>query len=97
MLDESWPGFFQEEILPVLPVEKLAPYFKEGVGRPTKDWSAILGVLLLQHVFDLTVDKGVTQFSYNIQWPYAFNVTEETDAAKYICAKTLWRMRQLTM
>lgn len=36
LLEESWAGLFKQEILCVLPVNKLGPYFNVGFGRPTK-------------------------------------------------------------
>jgi len=37
----------------------------------------------------------VQQFTFNIQWHYALNITEESDSAKYICPKTLWSCRDV--
>ena len=36
LLSESWAGLFREHILPELPVHKLARFFTEDFGRPTK-------------------------------------------------------------
>jgi hypothetical protein len=95
MLDESWAGLFQKQILLTLPVDSLASYFNKGMGRPTKELHTVLGVLVLQQTFDLTDMETVEQFAFNIQWHYALSIPEETDAAKYICPKTLWNMRMV--
>ena len=95
MLDRSWPGVFQKFILPELPVSKLSPFFSAGFGRPTKDLYTVLGVLVLKETHDLTDYEAVDQLSFNIQWHYALNITEESDSAKYICPKTLWNMRMI--
>jgi len=95
MLEESWSGLFQQEILPALPVDKIASHFDTFFGRPTKELHAVLGVLVLQQAFDLTDMETVEQFAFNIQWHYALNVPEESDTAKYICPKTLWNMRNI--
>jgi len=95
MLDESWAGLFQKEILPVLPVRAIMPHFDSSLGRPTKELYAVLGVQVLQQTFDLTDQETICQFAYNIQWHYALNVTEESDSAKYLSAKTLWNNRYL--
>ena len=55
----------------------------------------MLGVLLLQQAHDLTDEETVSQLAFNIQWRYALNLTEESDAAKYLRLKTLWTFRQL--
>ena len=95
MLDEDWPGLFREHLLDELPVEQIAPHFKEGVGRPTKELHTVLGMLLLQQTMDLNDQAAIEQLSFNIQWHYALNISEESDDAKYISEKTLYTMRQL--
>jgi hypothetical protein len=95
MLDRSWPGLFKEYILPELPVSELSPFFNSGFGRPTKDLSTVVGVLILQQTHDLTDQEAVDQLAFNIQWHYALNVFEESDSAKYMCPKTLWNMRTI--
>jgi hypothetical protein len=96
-LDRSWPGLFRNEILKELPVDKFVPFFRSDLGRPTKELYTVLGVLVLQETHDLTDEETVDQLSYNIQWHYALNITEESDSAKYISPKTLWTMRSLAV
>ncbi len=93
LLDESWAGLFQKEILCDLPVSKLARLFHKSFGRPTKELHTVLGVLILQQTHDLSDEETVNQLAFNIQWHYALNITEESDSAKYMCPKTLWSMR----
>jgi len=97
LLDQSWAGLFKEELLCELPVEKVASFFNDDFGRPTKELHTMLGVLILQQVHDLTDDETVNQLAFNIQWHYALNITEESDSAKYICPKTLWDMRSIVI
>lgn len=93
LLDQSWAGLFREELLCELPVNEFSSNFKEDFGRPTKELHTALGVLLIQQAQDMTDEESVEQLSFNIQWHYALNITEESDAAKYISTKTLWNMR----
>jgi hypothetical protein len=93
MLDQQWPGFFRDHILNLLPVDKLALAFPSEQGRPTKELYTVLGALALQQFHDLTDAQVVEQLSFNIQWHYALDISEESDQAKYICEKTLWSMR----
>ena len=95
LLEQSWAGLFQREILAELPVEKLSSCFTVGVGRPSKELHTVLGVLVLQQMHDLSDEETVNQLAFNIQWYYALNITEESDSAKYMCPKTLWTMRHL--
>lgn len=95
LLDNSWPGLFKNEILPELPVSQLFPFFRDDFGRPTKELYTVLGTLICQQAFDLTDNETCAQLAFNIQWHYAFNLPEESDAAKYMCPKTLWSMRKI--
>jgi len=97
LLDNSWAGLFKKELLCELPVSKVAPFFNDDFGRPTKELHTVLAALLLQQTHDLTDEETVNQLSFNIQWHYALNITEESDSAKYICPKTLWNMRSIVV
>lgn len=95
MLDESWSGIFRSKILPILPAEKLISKYRVDFGRPGKELYSSLGVLLLQQMHDLTDSETVEQFSFNIQWHYALNITNDSDASSYMCEKTLWNFRKV--
>ena len=95
MLDESWPGLFREHLLDEMPVDQIVPFFRKDFGRPSKELYTLLGVLLFQQTMDLNDMDTVEQLSFNIQWHYALNITEESDSAKYISEKTLWAWRQV--
>ena len=95
MLDEGWPGLFREHLLNELPVKKIIPFFREDFGRPGKELYTLLGVLFFQQTMDLNDIDTIEQLSFNIQWHYALNITEESDSAKYISEKTLWSWRQV--
>jgi hypothetical protein len=97
LLSESWAGLFRDHILAELPVHKLARFFTEDFGRPTKEQYAALGALILQQMHDLTDEETVSQFSFNLQWHYALDIPGESDESKYLSPKTLWRLRHLVM
>ena len=97
LLSESWAGLFREHILAELPVHKLAHFFTEDFGRPTKELYAAMGSLILQQMHDLTDAETVSQYSFNIQWHYALDIPGESDESKYLSPKTLWKLRHLVM
>jgi hypothetical protein len=97
LLDQSWAGLFKDEILCELPVSKLAPYFNDSFGRPTKELHTVLGVLVLQQSLDLDDQETINQLAFNILWHYALNISDESDSAKYFCPKTLWNMRNIAV
>ena len=97
LIDDSWAGIFQREILPDLPVNELFEYFSTSHGRPTKDLHTVIGVLIFQQAFDLTDQETVIQLASNIQWHYALNIFNPSDAAAYMSLKTLWNNRNLIL
>jgi hypothetical protein len=94
LLEKSWAGLFRQEILPELPVAQMALNFRADFGRPAKELHTVLGVLVLQQMHDLTDAETVNQLAFNQQWHYALDIPSESDAAKYMCPKTLWSMRR---
>ena len=97
LMEESWAGVFREHILRELPVHKIAPYFSEGSGRPTKELYAALGGLILQQMHDLTDEETVDELCFNIKWHYALDIPGESDESKYLSPKTLWALRHLVI
>jgi hypothetical protein len=97
LMEESWAGVFREHILRELPVHKIAPYFSEGSGRPTKELYAAMGGLILQQMHDLTDEETVDEFCFNIKWHYALDIPGESDESKYLSLKTLWTLRHLVI
>jgi hypothetical protein len=95
LLESSWAHLFREEILHKLPAEKLFPLYSDLTGRRTKELYAMLGLVLLQQMEDLTDEETVRQFAFNIMWQYALNVTDATDFSSYVSRRTLWTMRDI--
>lgn len=95
MLEESWAGLFRQHILLELPVELLRKHYHDTNGRPSKELSSMMGLMILQQMHDLTDEDAVEQFCFNLQWQYALNVTNSSDAYSYVSLKSLWSMRQL--
>jgi len=94
-LQTSWAHLFREEILHNLPAEKLFPLYSEMFGRRTKELYAMLGIMLLQQMEDLTDEETVDQFAFNLKWHYALNVTDPSDFSSYVSPRTLWAMRDI--
>ena len=59
ILDESWSGLFRNEILQELPVDSLRKYYHDSEGRPSKELSSMLGLMVLQQMHDLTDEEAV--------------------------------------
>lgn len=93
LLNETWAKIFRDEILPDLPVDILKPTYDDIMGRPTKELYAMLGVMIIQQMEDLSDEEASRQFAFNIQWHFALNITCDSDNTSYLCPKTLWTMR----
>ena len=94
-IEESWAKIFREHILTTLPVEKIFSKYNPVFGAPTKELYAMIGLMVLQQMNDLTDEEAVDQFAYNLQWQYALNITSTDDANAYVSPKTLWNMRDI--
>jgi len=68
LLENSWAGLFRQEILAELPVDQIAPWFRAGSGRPSKELYTVLGVLALQQMHDHTDAETVNQLAFHEQW-----------------------------
>ncbi len=95
LLDTSWAKLFRYEVLPNLPIEILVTAYNDSLGRPTKELYAMMGVMLIQQMEDLTDEEATTQFAFNTLWRYALNITGEADSSCYICPKSFWTMRNI--
>jgi hypothetical protein len=87
---KAFPG---REILPGLPVNKFEQFYNPGRGAATKELHAMLGAIVLQQMNDLTDEETIYHYAVNIQWHYALNITDGSDA--YLSLKTLWNMRRI--
>jgi hypothetical protein len=95
LLDESWAEVFRNKILPELPVDELRKHYHETDGRPTNEMYSMVGLMILQQMHDLTDEETIDQFSFNIKWHYALNITGNSDQVSYVSLKSLWNMRNL--
>ena len=95
LLNISWSGVFRKYLLEELPVEKVARYFHETMGRPSKELYTAIGALILQQLHDLS-DPDVTRaLAFSLDWHYALDITDESDAGKYLSERTLRKYRKI--
>ena len=95
LLDKSWSGVFRKYLLEKLPIKKVAKHFDDSMGRPTKELYTAIGSLMLQQLHDLS-DPDVTRaLAFNIDWHYALDITDESDACKYLSERTLRTYRKI--
>lgn len=95
LLDSTWARLFRDEILPYLPVHLLKKHYDPANGRPTNELFSMMGVMILQQMHDFTDEQAVEQFCFNMQWHFALNITNASDAASYVCPRSIWTMRRI--
>ena len=93
LLDRSWAGVFRDHLLNDLPIDELLLHFDDRLGRPSKDLHIVVGVLLLQHLHDLSDAATVEALAFNMAWHHALDVRVESDC--YFCEKILRNYRRL--
>ena len=59
LMDTSWAKLFREQILSELPVDKVFKNYQWVMGRPTKELYAMLGLMILQQMHDLTDQETI--------------------------------------
>ena len=87
------PKVFRDHLLDDLPIDELLPHFDDRLGRPSKDFHIVIGVLLLQQLHDLSDAAPVEALAFNMAWHHALDVRAEADC--YFCEKTLRNYRRL--
>jgi hypothetical protein len=92
-LENSWPGVFRQEIFPVLlEIEpEFARFYHPTEGAPNKAAAVMLGLNILQDMFDLSDGEVVEAFDFNAQWHYALETSPDL---AHVCAKTLYTFRR---
>ena len=95
LLDTSWSGVFRKYLLEKLPVKKIAKHFDEVMGRPSKELYTAIGSLMLQQLHDLSDPDVTMSLAFNEAWHYALDITDESDAGKYISERTLRTYRKI--
>lgn len=95
LLQDSWAQTFRDHVLPHMPVHLLSDFYHPCHGRPSNEVFAMLGAMILQQMHDLNDEDTVQHFCFNIQWHYALNISNDSDAHSYVCEKSIWNMRQI--
>jgi hypothetical protein len=95
LLARSWSGVFRRYLLEELPVHTVARYFDEVMGRPSKELYTAIGCLILQQLHDLSDSEVTRALAFNLDWHYALDITDESDASTYLSERTLRTYRKI--
>lgn len=91
-LEKSWAHLFRVEILPVLlKSEDRFSTLYGTTGRPNFSIARMLGLCLLQELYDLSDQQVLDTFGFDVRWHYALNVIPQ-DA--YLSRRSLVEFRR---
>ncbi len=90
IVETGWPGLFRKYLFDRLPVDRLGRHFREFRGRPTKEFYVMLGGMVLQQMFNLTDDEARDALLFRVDWQYALDIADPSDAHVYVSDRT-WR------
>ncbi len=68
---------FREEILPYLPVNVFTKYFSSDTGRPTRAIQSMLGLFIIQALFDMTDAEAIEAYSFSDTFRYALDLPRD--------------------
>jgi hypothetical protein len=88
-------NFFKTMILPTLPVSLLKPFFCYNNGRPTKDLLTMLGLYLLQEMWDLTDVEVLHRLQFDLSFRWALDIRQGNDSTLYVSPRTFYNFRRL--
>src|SRR5208283_2538600 len=91
-LECSWAHLFKSEIFPILfRNEDRYAMLYGATGRPNFSVARLLGLCLLQEWNDLSDQEALDEFSFDIRWRYALDVSDEED---YLSRRSLVEFRR---
>ena len=91
-LESSWAHLFRGEVFPVLfRNEDRYAMLYGTTGRPNFSVARLLGLCLLQEWNDLSDQEALDEFSFDIRWRYALDVSDEED---YLSRRSLVEFRR---
>lgn len=95
LLEKSWAGVFRTFLLEKLPVSKIARHFTVDTGRPSKEHFTMIGAVMLQQLHDMSDPDVTCALAFNINWHYALDITDDSDASTYISERSLRNYRRI--
>ncbi len=92
-LEKTWAVPFRDEIMPILlEIEpEFAHKYHETHGAPNKSVAVMLGLTILQDLFDLSDGETLEAFDFNSLWHIALETPPDQ---AHVCIKTLFNFRR---
>jgi hypothetical protein len=89
-IDSTWAPQFRIQFLYNLPTDEIGKLYCPDNGRPTKELKAVIGALILQHLFDLTDHEACQRYLHDARWSEALDLDALDERDRHISPRTLW-------
>jgi hypothetical protein len=93
-LKEGWPTAFRDYVLPNLAIDPVKPFFCSNNGRPTKDLRTMVGLIVLQNMFNLTDQETLWRLRFDLSFRWALDIENGNDETLYVCPKTYYNFQK---
>ncbi len=85
---------FRTVFLPFLPVKIYDKHFDKTMGRKTKDVQSMLGLFILQALFDLKDSDAVESYTFDQKFHYALDINEQE---AYLSARAFYYYKTILL
>ena len=85
---------FRTVFLPFLPVKIYGKHFDKTMGRKTKDVQSMLGLFILQALFDLKDSDAVEAYTFDQKFHYALDIKEQE---AYLSARAFYYYKTILL
>jgi len=85
---------FRTVFLPFLPVKIYDKHFDKTIGRKTKDVQSMLGLFILQALFDLKDSEAVEAYTFDQKFHYALDIKE---SEAYLSARAFYYYKTILL
>jgi hypothetical protein len=93
ILQKGWGTLFRQYIYQHLPVDDISKLYCSNNGRPTKNLSTLLGLVIIQEIFGFTDSFTLKQLPFNSEFQHALYITTVDDKDVYIAPRTYYYFR----
>ncbi|MDR1164581.1 MAG: transposase [Deltaproteobacteria bacterium] len=75
----------------MLPVARFERFFCSDNGRPTKNLTVLMGLMVIQETNDLTNQQAVDMLAHDRRCQFALGIDDRSDESRYVSLGDLCR------
>jgi hypothetical protein len=81
---------FRVYIIPYISISPLKKFFSLDQGRPSKDLQSMVGLFILQHLYDLSDEQTIENYCYSDAFRYALDISRD----EYLSRRAYYHYRE---